>query len=209
MHILDISWPLSPQTTMYKNKRGVEYALTNTYENNGSQESRLSLGSHTGTHVDAPLHFLHNGASIDQINLLQLIIPCQVLNLTTIQESISANDLKDFALKPNHAVLLKTNNSFLPATGQFEPNFVYLDASGAEYLATKSIPAVGIDYLGIERNNPEHTTHKILFDANITIIEGLRLAHVKPGNYTLICLPLLVISAEAAPARAVLIDSFS
>lgn len=207
MQIIDISWPLSPQTTTYKNKQPLEYTLTYTYENNGMQESRLSLGSHTGTHVDAPLHFLQGAASIDQTNLSQLITPCQVLDLTHVQESITASDLKTLDINPDYAVLLKTRNSFLPATGSFEPNFVYLDSTGADYLATKNIVCVGIDYLGIERNNPEHITHKILFNAGITIVEGLRLAHVNPDIYTLLCLPLLVINSEAAPARAILIKN--
>lgn len=206
MQIIDISWPLSPQTTTYKNKLPLEYTLTHTYENNGMQESRFSIGSHTGTHVDAPLHFLHNGNTINTVNLSQLITPCQVIDLTNVQEKITAQDLKALAIQSGHAILFKTRNSALTATGPFDPNFVYLDASGAEYLAAKNIPAVGIDYLGIERNDPEHTTHKTLFNANIIVIEGLRLAHVNADIYTLICLPLFIQDSEAAPARAVLID---
>jgi arylformamidase len=103
-------------------------------------------------------------------------------------------------------ILLKTANSSLGATALFNPSFVYLEASGAHYLQEKKIKAVGIDYLGIERAQPAHETHLQLMEHGITIIEGLRLQHVKQGRYLVCCLPLNAVGIEAAPARAVLIE---
>jgi len=94
----------------------------------------------------------------------------------------------------------------LNATDKFNPYFVYLEASGAVYLTEKKIKAVGIDYLGIEHSQPGHPTHEILMNADISIIEGLRLEHVKPDSYFFVGLPLYIIGLEAAPARAILIS---
>ena len=88
----------------------------------------------------------------------------------------------------------------------FHYNFVYVDKSAAEYLVQIKSVAIGIDYLGIERDQPQHDTHALLLQNNIPIIEGLRLGHVKPGYYTLMCLPLLIPGLDAAPARAILIE---
>jgi len=87
----------------------------------------------------------------------------------------------------------------------FNQNFIYLDSGAAQYLSSKNLSVVGIDSLGIERNQPNHETHKILFEHNILIIEGLRLAHVAPAIYELVCLPLNIVGSDGAPARAILI----
>ena len=205
MKIIDISWPITSDITTYKNKSDVQIIQTHSWETSVKRESQLICGMHTGTHIDAPAHFLKSGLTVDQLDLNSVIGPTQVLELSFVTNKITKQDLVNFNITAGAIILLKTSNSNLAANSLFEPNFVYLDSSGAEYLASKKIKAVGIDYLGIERNQPEHDTHKILFSAGIIIIEGLRLAHVTAGNYELICLPLNIIGQEASLARAILI----
>ncbi len=103
-------------------------------------------------------------------------------------------------------IFFKTRNSFHSSTDRFDPDFIYLQAEAAAVLATYPISAVGIDYLGIERGQQGHPTHRALLSKGIAIIEGLRLAHVRPGAYTAICMPLAVVGLEAAPARVILIE---
>ena len=120
---------------------------------------------------------------------------------------LSNGHLKKFDINSKDIILLKTKNSDLAYNSLFNKDFVYLAKSGAEYLASKNIKTIGIDYLGIERNQKDHDTHKILFKNEINIIEGLRLKNIDLSfnSYKLICLPLNIIGYEAAPARAILI----
>jgi arylformamidase len=206
MKIIDISWPISSHMTTYKNRGDVSICPTRVFEQSGVRESSIQINSHTGTHIDAPAHFLPAGAFINELPLESFIGPCSILDLTHKKSVITASDLKLHTIPENYAVLFKTTNSNLPSTAPFLPSFVYLDPSGANYLLEHSVKLVGIDYLSIERDNPAHTTHKLLLSRNIPILEGLRLSGVNPGVYTLICLPLAFIHLDAAPARAFLID---
>lgn len=206
MKIIDISWPILPTTTEYKDKKTIQFQEIKNFDKDGVRESSICLGSHTGTHVDAPAHFLKDGKTIDQVTLDRVIGRAAVLDLTIVLGSISADDLEKQEINEGDILLLRTANSAHAPTDSFEREFVYLDASGARYLAEKKVKAVGIDYLGIERGDPEHTTHTTLMHADVVIIEGLRLGHAQAGHYFLICLPLDVIGLEAAPARAVLMS---
>lgn len=207
MDIIDISWSITSDITSYKDKKTVSITQVKQFDQDGVRETAITMGSHTGTHVDAPSHFLQDGVSIDQIPLKKLIGRCIVLDCTHVEEVIDAPLLQqyDFVLRQYAIVLFKTRNSFVSDVQQFDYSFVYLDASAAEYLASFGLDAVGIDYLGIERNQPDHETHIILMKADTIIIEGLRLQHVAPGEYTFISLPLAVKGIEAAPARAILL----
>jgi arylformamidase len=204
MKIIDISWPISLDMTAYKDRKVVSFNYVKTFERDQVRESSITLGSHSGTHIDAPSHFLADGNASHQMPLGATCGPCIVLDCTNVTEAITDADLKQHAIEQGARVLLKTRNSALDATAPFAYDFIYLAASGAAYLASKKIKAVGIDFLGIERQQPSHATHETLMRAGITIIEGLRLAAVHPGSYMLWCLPLSVQGLEAAPARAVL-----
>jgi len=206
MKVIDISWPISDDMTNYRDQRVVEFKQERTLEKDGMRQSTFTLGSHTGTHVDAPAHFLARGETIEKVPLERLVGNCYVLDFTHLDEKITRDDLDIFDLDEEDIVLLKTKNSLLKTNEPFNPNFVYLEESGAQYLAESGIKSVGIDYLGIERNQPNHPTHAILLQADIPIIEGLRLAHVDEGQYSIICLPLAVQGLEAAPVRAILLD---
>lgn len=204
MKILDISWPISTAITGYKDKHVVNFEDVKHFVVDNARETNICLSSHTGTHVDAPSHFLKDGKTIEEVHLERLVGPCKVLDLMHVQEKITRDDIQDYDIQEHDIVLFKTSNSMYHATDKFSPQFVYLEVSGAEYLAQKKVKAVGIDYLGIEHSQPGHLTHRTLMHADVIIIEGLRLGHVEPGVYQFICLPLYIIGLEAAPARAIL-----
>lgn len=208
MKIIDISWPISPTVTEYKDQRTVTFTHTKTFEKDGGRASVIAMNVHTGTHVDAPAHFLSHGATIDATPLTSLVGPCVVLDCTSIKDAITAEHLERYAdlCGTGDIVLLKTTNSNEPAAGPFNKNFVFLSASGAQFLADLDVKAVGIDYLGIERGQADHATHEILLSRGVPIIEGLRLGSVEAGKYHVCVAPLLLDGLEAAPARAFLIQ---
>lgn len=205
MKLIDISWPIFPGMSEYKDRNSVQFQQTKTFEKDQARETLMSMHVHTGTHVDAPAHFIHHGKTIEQVDVHSICGPCQVIDCTQVPEKITENDLAHHALHASDIILLKTSNSALEPTQPFHQQFVYLEHSGAQYLIQKKVKAVGIDYIGIERSQRNHETHTALLSHDISIIEGLRLGHVKPGAYFLICLPLLTIGIDAAPARAVLL----
>ncbi len=193
--------------TAYKDKKTVNFQMNRTMDKDGVRDSSIVLSSHTGTHIDAPTHFLRDGLTIDEIHLERLVGPCKVLSMTTIEEKVTADDLAQHSIAEGDIILLKTNNSAYGINDSFDYDYVYLDPSGAQFLADKKIKAVGLDYLSIERSHPEHPTHMTLFHHDVVVIEGLRLAHVPAGEYLFVCLPLAIIGLEAAPARAVLVEA--
>ena len=204
MKIIDISWPISKATTGYKDKNTVQFYDTKEFAKDNVRGTSIHISSHTGTHVDAPSHFLKDGKTVDQITLDRVMGKCTVIDMTHCTDGITRDDLASSEIEQGTVLLLKTTNSHRLVTDSFDPHFIFLESSGAAYLAEKKVKAVGIDYLGIERGQPDHPTHKTLMQSDVVIIEGLRLAHVEPGTYFLICLPLAVMGLEAAPARAVL-----
>lgn len=209
MKIIDISWTISPKMTVYKDKREKRPDMIQTRSlKEGAEEHALILDSHTGTHVDAPAHMVKGGERIDKIPLGRLYGTCKVLNMRGCKKKITAKDLEKQNICEDEIILLKTTNSDLKENDKFYKNFVYLDKSGAQYLMKKKVRAIGIDYLGIERTQPHHETHKTLLKAGIPIIEGLRLYEATPGPYDFICLPLKIKDGDAAPARALLIDHY-
>jgi len=204
MKIIDISWPITPEMTTYKDRKDIFIKKIKTIEHDGTRESTICMNLHTGTHIDAPAHFMPNGKNVNQLPLESLMGQCQVIDCTHVKEKITVDDLAPIELTKKIA-LLKTKNSNLLSTAPFDPHFIYLGASGAQYLAEKGVKAIGIDYLGIERNQAAHETHKLLFEHEIIIIEGLRLKEIASGDYQFICLPLAIKQTEAVPARAILI----
>ena len=206
MNIIDISWPISCNMTQYKDRQLVFVGQTHFLKHDGVHLSSLLLNSHTGTHVDAPCHFLPNSQTHDQVPLSTYVGACRVIDATDIVSMISVDFLKTKSIKAGDIILFKTKNSFLAVDEPFDSNFVGIDAVAAEYLAQKKVKAVGIDYIGIERHQPGHETHNALLGAKIGLIEGLRLAHVEPKEYFFCCLPLALQGTDGAPARAILID---
>lgn len=206
MKIIDISWPLTENMTQYKDVE-LFCATRISSPTSGAMETHISICSHTGTHVDAPAHFIADGKTIDQIPLQKLLGECRVIDLTHVQEKITHSDLETHAIKEDEIILLKTTNSFISPLDRFNYAFVYITHEAAHYLVAKKIKALGFDYLGIERNQPDHPSHKALMVAGIPIVEGLRLVNIDPKNYFFCCMPLLLPGADAAPARAILIEN--
>jgi arylformamidase len=167
--------------------------------------SVLSLGSHTGTHMDAPLHFIRNGRSLDQMPPDATLGPCRVIEIKD-KESIKVAEIQGQKIKARERILFKTPNSKNSwKSDNFDENFVYISKEAAAYLAKLKVMTIGIDYLsvgGFKKDGAE--THHALLGAGIWVIEGLNLARVKPGRYELCCLPLKILKSDGAPARALL-----
>lgn len=167
--------------------------------------SKISLGVHTGTHVDAPRHFLREGAGVHLAPVSALIGPARVIAISD-SRAVSTDELRQYDIQAGERVLFKTLNSARCwQTDDFVEDFVYISQAAARYLASLRVQTVGVDYLsvgGYTVDGPE--THHALLSAGIWIIEGLNLAGVRPGTYELICLPLKIADSDGAPARAVL-----
>jgi len=165
--------------------------------------SRLSLGVHSGTHVDAPVHFLADGAGVDAFPLDHLLGEARVVEVDG--PSIDAAQLRAVDPRPGERLLFKTPNSARCwKVDRFLHDFVYLSLEGAALLAERRVRTVGIDYLSIAGMEEGVPTHRVLLEQGICIIEGLDLSSVQPGSYELICLPLRLAGADGAPARVVL-----
>ncbi len=170
-----------------------------------SNVSKMSMGVHSGTHMDAPLHFLQDGKSIDTMPLEASIGRARVIEIQDT-ESIKVAELEHHRIQRGERILFKTINSTRYwQTDAFEKNFVFISQEAAEYLGKVRVQTIGVDYLsvgGYFKDGPE--THYALLGAGIWIIEGLNLASVAAGEYELICLPLKLTGSEGAPARAIL-----
>jgi arylformamidase len=167
----------------------------------------LSLGSHTGTHVDAPHHFLDGRSTVEAMPIDALVGPAQVIEMTEAHH-ITAAELEAAPIPAGTTrLLLKTPNSRFWANDEFHTDFVGLTSAAAEWLVGRGFVLVGIDYLSIERfRSPEHEVHKILLEAKVIIVEGLDLRAVPPGVYMMACAPLKVVGADGAPTRVFLWD---
>lgn len=170
--------------------------------------TQMQLSAHTGTHMDAPRHFVKDGRTMESMPLDAVIGPCRVIELKH-KEAITVEELKPFKLKKGERVLFKTRNSTkswkLAKTSTFDEKFIYIPTSTAQYLVDCGIQTVGVDYLSVggwQKDGVE--CHQILLGAEVWIIEGLNLAKVEPGKYDLVCLPIKILGADGAPARAIL-----
>jgi len=166
--------------------------------------THLALGAHTGTHVDAPAHFIEGGATLEEIPLDRMVGDAIVLDLRG-RGVIDADALRPHALERDAIVLFKTDNSELWERGGFQRDFTYVSRDAAEYLLARGVKTIGMDYLSIEQfGSATFPVHKLLLGAGVLIIEGLDLRAVSAGPYVLACLPLNLQGVDGAPARAVL-----
>lgn len=164
----------------------------------------LSLGTHIGTHVDPPAHYLDGGATVDQVPLETLVGPGIVLDMRGRRE-IDQKALEESPMGDHKRVLFKTDNGPLLLEDEFHEDYVHLTESGASFLVERGACLVGIDYLSIERyRNPGAPVHRTLLNAEILVVEGVNLIEVPPGDYEIFCLPLRIEGADGAPARVLL-----
>ncbi len=167
--------------------------------------SIISMGVHSGTHMDAPLHFISDGKGIDEMPIEATIGPAHVIEIHDT-ESIKPDELIKHNINENERVLFKTINSKKCwKDDNFRDDFVYISNEAAEYLVEQKVMTAGVDYLsigGYKKNGTE--VHRIMLGAGIWVIEGLNLSQTETGKYELICLPLKILGSDGAPARAIL-----
>lgn len=207
MKIYDVTLPIKNGMLVWPGDPQVSIKQVASVEKHGVGNSIFSFSSHTGTHVDAPNHFVENGIGVDKIDPAKLFGECEVLDLTEIDhQEILPSDLKTAKIKKGARILFKTANYKYLHGSKFPDSYVSLSLQGAEYLAKIGIYLVGIDFLSIEkRKNPGHPVHKTLLKNGIVNVEGLDLSNVSSGMYTIICMPLKVVDADGSPARVFLI----
>jgi arylformamidase len=169
--------------------------------------SQICMGVHTGTHVDAPLHFLTKGVGVDQLSLKLLTGRVYVLEMPKAN-LITAEALEKADIPPRtRRLIIKTRNSQLWASKNkvFDKDFVGISPDGAQFLVDHGVKLVGIDYLSIAPYKQGKIPHEIFLKAGVILVEGLNLSKVSQGRYSLYCLPLKILNSDGAPARAILI----
>jgi arylformamidase len=206
-NIIDISVPLGSEMAIWPGSPGLQIKRIKSLERGDQANvSQITCDIHTGTHIDAPLHFIQDGASIENIALDTFCGPAFVISLTDIK-AVTADDLKTVSLPMSiKRLLFKTRNSELWKKDEknFYPDYVALTADTAEWIVEQGIRLIGVDYLSVQRYQDSPKTHQVLLGAEVVVVEGLNLANVSEGWYELICLPLKLVGTEGAPARAVL-----
>jgi arylformamidase len=205
----DISAPLAPAITpVYEGNPPLVIHFTMDMDRGDALDlSEISMGTHTGTHVDAPLHFVKGAAPIDEVPLARLVGPALVIDVDPAVIAITADVLNKYPWRGAKRVLFRTRNSVNAwiIDPHFHRDFTFLAPDAAQLLADNGVQLVGIDYLSIEQfGAPVPRTHQILLGRGIPVVEGLDLRAVVPGEYDLVVLPLKILGHEAAPARAML-----
>jgi arylformamidase len=205
MKLLDVSVPLDAALASYPGNTPFSLEpIKRLARGDSSNVSTLHLSAHSGTHVDAPRHFFDRGPGAEGLSLEMLCGRARVIELTT-RKAITADDLAQRDLSEDVRVLIKTHNSRLWGSPEFHQDFIGVAESGARYLVEHGIKVVGVDYLSVEAfKTPGAPAHHVLLGGGTIVIEGLNLRDVEPGHYELLCLPLLVVGSDGAPARVVL-----
>jgi arylformamidase len=203
--LLDISVPLGPSTPAWPGSPGFSSRLHSAMaDGEPADASTIVADVHCGTHVDAPAHFIRGGGTVSELDLGALVGPAHVAS-TGGARRIGAAELEAAAIpRTTERLLLRTVNSGGWSQRPFDPDFAALTADGARWVVERGIRLIGIDYLAVQRFEDGPETHLVLLGAGVAILEGLELGEVAPGAYELLCLPLRLDAAEAAPARAVL-----
>lgn len=207
--LIDISLPIGPDLLVWPGNPSVSVTPHERIaDGDEANVSELHIGTHTGTHVDPPVHFVEGASGVDAVPLDVLIGPCVVADARGHRGALGADDLASLDLPPGaDRVLLRTDNSdlwrALPAP--FPDEFVCLSAEGARWVVDRGIRLIGTDFLGIEqRGATGHPVHIELLSKGVTIVEGLDLGEVEPGAYRLTVLPLRIVDGDGGPARATL-----
>jgi arylformamidase len=206
---IDITAPIDPKTTpTYPGDDGIKLNfLHNMKSGDGFTLSAFAMGAHTSTHVDAPMHFIKDGASLDQVSLDHFIGPVRVIDCTPDALAIDASELNKHPWKGAQRIFFRTRNSrnHWMTDPTFHKDFTYIAPDAAQLMADAGVQLVAIDYISAEKfAAPEPKTHWILLGKGIPIVEGVDLSDVAAGDYDLMMLPLRVIGHEASPVRALI-----
>ncbi|MBI2426954.1 MAG: cyclase family protein [Candidatus Kerfeldbacteria bacterium] len=207
MEVYDISTRLTPELVTWPGEKGLTRTVFATVETNGVELSRLDMGGHTGTHIDAPRHFVAGAGGIDGIDPAKCVGPARVVDLTDRTRDITAEDIQELGLTAGGRVLIKTQNSVrrLLDKPDFHDDYIALTPEAAHALVQAGVVFVGVDYLSVERKgSPGHPVHVALLEKGIVILEGADLSRVPAGDYTLAALPLSIPNGDGSPTRAVL-----
>jgi arylformamidase len=209
MQYFDISVPITNEMTVWpKDPKVILKRVQKIETGDNANVSHLQAGVHTGTHVDAPYHFLQNGKTVEALRLDVLNGRAYVLHLPESVDVVDAKIFAKFNFPPHtQRLLIKTRNSNIwnNKPNEFDTTFVGISADGAEELVKRGVKLIGIDYLSVAPYKQSRPTHEILLGAELIILEGLDLSKVTQGYYTLHCLPLKLMGADGAPARAILV----
>lgn len=206
---VDVTATLDPATTpIYEGDAPMKFEYLQDMRNGDPLTlSVYSLGAHSGTHIDAPMHFVSGGASIDQVQLDLLIGSARVIDIPDSVQAIDAAELNRHEWQGAQRVIFRTRSSLRGwmASPEFHRDFAYIAPDAAQLLADAGVRMVGVDYISAEQfGSPAPVTHRILLGKGIPIVEGLALDGVSAGDYDVIVLPMKVAGHEGAPARAVL-----
>lgn len=205
--IIDVSRPVFTGMAIYPRNPPVSVSAAKSIaRGDSSNVSLLTMGSHTGTHVDAPLHMDESGTGVDHVSLDAMIGPAFVVQVPGDIRAVGVAELEP-KIGAHKRVLLRTRNSErFASSGAFEEDFSYLTPEGAAFLVARGVVLLGIDALSVEQYHAgHHRAHDNLLRAGVAVIEGLALEHVVEGEYQLVCLPLRIRDCDGAPARVVLI----
>lgn len=192
-----VHWPGDPPVSI-KRVKNIEQGDT-------ANLSVISMGVHSGTHVDAPLHFIKEGKGVDDIPLDTVIGRARVIEIRD-PESVKPEELAGHHIRRGERILFKTRNSSrVWQKDEFVADYVFISNDAVDFLVDRGVRLIGIDYLSVSSfKHGESYVHKTLLGGGIWIIEGLNLSEVTPGKYDLICLPLRIVAGDGAPARAIL-----
>ncbi|MCI0445646.1 cyclase family protein [bacterium] len=196
---VQMGMPTYPGDAKYKSRK------LKSIEQDGYEIHRLTLGNHTGTHVDAPAHFIEGGTTITELPLDILNGRARVVEIFD-KEKVGLQEIQKLQLENDFRILLKTRNSSLwEKKKRFQKNYVYLTLDAAKYLAGNDIKLIGFDYLSLEKfGDSEHPVHRYLLGNQVIIVEGLNLSAVEEGEYEMCCLPMKLAGLDGAPARVIL-----
>jgi arylformamidase len=203
---IDVSVPLASGMVHWPGDPEVSISRISSLESGDEcNVSAISMSAHTGTHMDAPLHYLANGAGLDRLPLEAVIGPARVIAIQD-PRSVTAAELARHRIRRGERILFKTHRAAARwKTGTFDEEYVYVSLGAARFLAARGVRVVGVGYLsvgGFREDSAE--THRTLLGAGIWVVEGLDLALVEPGRYDMVCLPLRIAGGDGAPARVAL-----
>ena len=203
---IDISVPLRDALVHWPGDPPVNIKLVKAMERGDNANlSMISMGAHSGTHVDAPAHFVHQGEGVDRMPLTTMVGRARVIDIKDT-ESIKPAELLQHHIRRGERILFKTrNSSHVWHVDEFVEDFVFISDDAARFLVERSVRCVGVDYLSVGSFKTGGSfVHSTLLSSGVWIIEGLDLSRVDPGEYDLICLPLKLEQGDGAPARAIL-----